>query len=294
MKHVYHSKTNHPSLLPTILLWLLVGNCLASPADAQWRSKKKKQLKDTGTKLFTPTDNASDPSASARNAWSIVLVTFRGQNHAQNAAKGLWKVQNEASLSDAYTQKRSEQSTIIAFGQFADPSSPEAQSALARVKNTLVNNARPFASAFLAPPSLTLAKQTLDRYDLRNAKKLHGAKDNTRLEYRALYTLQVGVYTRLDRNPTPQEIAEFRKIAENAAAILRQEGELAFFYHGITKSMVTVGIFGTDDFDPQNLNQQSPALTATRNRFPYNLLNGKAYRNNLTGKLQQSGLVNIP
>jgi hypothetical protein len=155
---------------------------------------------------------------------------------------------------------------------------------------------KPFSGAFLAPP--TEIHGTMPEFDLSNAKKLNGDW--------VLYTLQVGVYSREDQKAaTPAEMAEFRKTAEEAVVQLRREGEQAFYSHGPNRSMVTIGLFGTEDFDATS-KFESPALRALRKRFPYNLQNGMGIKQRFTvtdpktgqqmkkERIQPSGLVQVP
>ena len=97
------------------------------------------------------------------------------------------------------------------------------------------------------------------------------------------------MYTRRDKAATPKEMAEFRKHAELAVTTLRREGEQAFYYHGPTGSMVTVGLFGQDDFDPQAAGVESPMLKQVRKRYPYNLLNGQGMKENVKVQLEGGG-----
>ena len=131
----------------------------------------------------------------------------------------------------------------------------------------------------------------LFRERLVQAKAMFGSE--------ALYSLQIAVYGRRDLpNPSEADLAETRKAAEQAAIRLRQEGEQAFYYHGPRMSMVTIGVFGIDDFDPQTPSYKSSRLLAAQKRHPYNLYNGagiKEKRNPRSeGKLQPSNLVALP
>src|SRR5262249_24035027 len=107
------------------------------------------------------------------------------------------------------------------------------------------------------------------------------------------------VYGRRDLpNPTQADLTEARKAAEQAAARFRQEGEQAFYYHGPRMSMVTIGAFNIEDFDPQTPSYQSTRLLEVRKRHPYNLYNGAGIKviNKANGRseLQPSSLVEIP
>lgn len=263
--------------------------------------QKNTDLKKEGEALFNPGKSPTATGDPASNsAWSIVLTSFRNEDQAAQAAAALQTIRAEAGLAEAYAEPRGE-ATVIAFGRYADPASRQAQTDLARVRAaTMLSGGEPrkvFASAFLAPPAEI--KGANADYDLRNARRLNGKW--------ALYTLQMGVYSREDRKaPSPSDLAEFRRTAEEAVAKLRREGEPAFYYHGPNRSMVTIGLFGEDDFDAERSMDKNPSLTALRQRFPYNLQNGLGIKQKfritdpdsgrqvVKEKLQPSNLVGIP
>src|SRR5690606_17423075 len=85
-----------------------------------------------------------------------------------------------------------------------------------------------FATAFLAPPAGDPDPGAIPQYHLSRARIEFGAQSR--------YTLQIAVYE--SNNP-----AEARRAAEQAAAQLRADGEPAFYYHGPSRSMVTLGAF---------------------------------------------------
>ncbi len=80
-----------------------------------------------------------------------------------------------------------------------------------------------------------------------------------------------------------------------AVAAAPQDGELAFYYHGPTKSMVTVGLFGDRDYDPAT-DRRSDRLLQTQRRFPNNMLNGRTIIERRIGgnRTQPSSLVMVP
>ena len=242
----------------------------ATPAFAQSGGKPKDSLKKEGEKIFGPGKGKDAPGKdAAASYWSVVIEAFRGDDQELTARDGLAKLRSEAGLTDAYLEKRGT-ATVIAYGRYADGTSKEAKEGLERVRNTEVIIAnvktRPFDRAFLAPPSDIPG--TMPEWDLRNAKKTNGDW--------VIYTLQMGVYTRRDKSASKEEMAEFRKTAEKAVSALRREGEQAYYYHGPTGSMVTIGLFGKDDFDPQAPGVESAELAALRKRYPFNLFNGQA------------------
>lgn len=266
----------------------------SQPKQKSTPKKNAEQLKKEGKELFG--DGGEKPAEGASPAhWSIVLVSFREGEQDAEAQRGLERVRNLAGLKDAYLEKRGP-ATVIAYGKYETEAAGKKD--LERIRKLSVTEAgitgTPFSTAMLAPPAEI--KGSMPEYDLRNVRKER--------EW-AAYTLQVGVYGRIDGAPTAKELDEFRAAAEKAAVQLRREGEEAYYVHGPNKSMVTVGIFSLEDFDSQT-GYEAPQITQLRKRYPYNLLNGQGVRHTVkitdpkTGKvtrqqqLQKSALTNIP
>jgi hypothetical protein len=246
----------------------------AEPQPREKTSQPSRDRREEGRDLFKPPAKGGGETATASN-WSIVLFAFRGEAQQPDAQRALTVVQGEWGLPDAYLDRRG-QTTVVAYGHFDNPQAPHAQAELQRIRAVEAiiegERQRPFEFAFLAPPANIPGSQP--EFDLRNAQKLHGKW--------AMYTLQVGLYRRDDGKPaSAAEVAEFRRLAEQAVLNLRREGEQAFYYHGPTGSTVTVGLFGAEDFDPQ-LSLESPRLRTLRQRYPNNLLNGAGIKRRMT------------
>lgn len=235
-----------------------------------------------------PSDGVLPPKTD-RAAWSVVIAVFRGEDHAREAQQMLARVRSEGRLPEARAQRRGP-ATLITVGSFSGPDDADAQRELKRVHALEVNGDRPYPKAYLAPPEEGPLDGQMPQFNLAMVRGVMGPS--------ALYTLQVGVYGRRDLpRPSEADLAEARRAAEQAALRLRQEGEQAFYYHGPRMSMVTVGVFNIEDFDPQVPSYKSPRLTATQKRFPYNLYNGKGVNERVKGgneRLQPSNLVAIP
>lgn len=224
----------------------------------------------------------------ARGGWTIVLASFRGEDQQIVAGDALGAIR-AGGLTEAYSQVRGP-ATVLAIGRFDKPSDQAAKDELARVRALEIDGVRPFTTAFLAPPDATTDLGGKPEYNLLSAREQFGAD--------ALYTLQVGAYGPTDLNaPKPGELEEARRAAEQAASILRAEGELAFYYHGPTRSMVTIGVWGSKAFD-EDLKMTDPTINAAQKRFPYNLYNGQGVKVKVggakTAALQKSGLVRVP
>lgn len=266
---------------------------LSAPAMAQSKSKedqKKEEILKEARKVF---GKEGEPGGSGEakepGGWSVLVGIFRGDKHEEEAAKVLAEFRTAGMLPEAYAQKRGE-ATCILVGSFTGPDDPNAQAELKRIQSIEINRATPYAGSYLAPAHRTDLKGSIPEYNLVQAKLLYGKQ--------AVQTLQVGVYGREDIDrPTEKDLKECRTAAEEAVIRLRQEGELAFYYHGPRRSMVCIGVFDLSDFDPQVPSYKSSRLREAQKRFPYNLYNGQAIRVKRPGQapaLQPSNLVAIP
>ncbi|MGP1273198.1 MAG: hypothetical protein ACTS22_07680 [Phycisphaerales bacterium] len=259
------------------MVWLaLVGGCGSGSGSARGSGGDRS---GEGALLFGGGVAANPQDAES---WSIGLMVFAGPDRAVLAEEAANELRSASSvLADAFASERGERSAVL-LGRFASPSSREALEALERVRGLRLGGERPFRSAFFVPPTGGGAADL----DLRTARSQYGAD----------YSLQIGVYGRADAKPlTEQELREVRASAEEAARRLRREGELAFYYHGPSLSMVTVGVFTQRDME-----LGSAELSAARERFPHNLLNGQGIRQRVmteTGEqwvLQPSFPVAVP
>ena len=225
-------------------------------------------------------------SISADDAWTIVLAAFRGEEAAQGAQFALARVVDEGRLKSARVERRGE-AYLLTYGRFDGPSDPRVAAELKRVQELEMRGIKPFERALLTPPEP--AGGRVPEYDLSQARAFYGSG--------YVYTLQIGVYGRDDgRPPSDSDRAEARRAAEEAVAVLRSEGEQAFYYHGPNFSSVTVGLFREDEVDPQTGMRSAP-FYGLQAKFPYNLLNGAQRTVRLSGSRaqpQRSALVAIP
>ncbi|MEM9166520.1 MAG: hypothetical protein AAGB48_05790 [Planctomycetota bacterium] len=233
-----------------------------------------------GSALFGGSGSAGSPQHAG--SWSIGLMVFSGPDRAARAVQAADGVRTQhRALRDAFVEERGDRAVVL-VGRQSSPSSREAVAALDRIRALRIGDGQPFVNAFYVPPT----EGRPGDLDLRSARTV----------YRGLYSLQVGVYGRADtRPPTEKELSEFREAAEEAARELRARGELAFYSHGPTLSMVTVGTFSEADLEPGAV-----AVARLRERFPNNLLNGRGVRQRVMTEsgqewvLQPSFLVSVP
>lgn len=263
------------ALVTACIFFLAVAGCASSPSS------------DSPAAAPAPTRDSSPsgtPSATAfpDAGWTIVLAAFSGpdaRGQALAAAENLRSV--APSIGAVRVQDRGRGAAIVT-GSYRSPGDAAAQRDLARIREFTINSGTPFASAFLAPP--------VGRPDPGNTPQYHLSRAFVEFGAQSRYTLQIAVYESPNQN-------EARRAAEQAAAQLRADGEPAFYYHGPSRSMVTLGAFtaaeaGLDTGLP------GPILAEFQRRHPYNLFNGRQLLQRMPGQSRQvpqpSFLVEIP
>lgn len=264
-----------------VLGGLLSGLAALCCAGCQGKPSPESAVRAEGEAIFGTSQQAGPPGAEpAPSAWSIVVIAFQGPEQEEAARVALGRTRSVGGLTGAYAEKRG-RSTVIAYGRYDRPDSPEAQADLRRIRSLEVEGGRPFSGAVLAPPE-GQGTGRMPELDLRRVKATYGPD--------AIYSLQIGAYGRDDRRPPKdeKERAEFVRLAEDAAAQLRREGHQAFYFHGPNMSLVTVGVFGPDDYDPRDPENRSARLRAAEQAHPHNLLNGKGIKVRMRGVPESS------
>lgn len=260
-----------PHIFVCILIGIAFGGCQArsgGPQQAESGAATADQAE--GQALFGGARPA--PGDPVREAWTIVVYGYRGEGRAEAARDALDWISRNTGMTGFRPEERGD-ATVIAYGRYTDPRSDRALADLARLKAVEVEGAYPFEGAILTPPAYT-GLGGHPEYDLRRARQ--DFPD-------AAYTLQVGFYGvpgRLLSELPAKDQQEIRQAGEQAAVSLRREGELAFYYHGPTGTTVTVGVFTAEDIDLLK-QYESLQVKALRERFPYNLVNGKELRQRL-------------
>ena len=214
-------------------------------------------MRAEGAKLFGA---PSDAATTRAPAWRLVLASFTGDNAVQEANASLPAFRTRGKAPDAFVEAR-RRGAIIAIGAYDDPTSAKAQRDLKRTRAILVDGKPVYSGAFFAPPEARRAGANPE-FDLATARQRFGKSIR--------YTLQVAVYESDNR-------AEAARLAEEAAATLRRDGERAFYYHGPNRSMVTIGLFTDRDYDPQD-GEVSPKIKELLARHPRHLYNGMGVR----------------
>lgn len=290
--------SRHPARRRAVGSALLAAALFLSPAQSLAQNNKQpapsKELQDEARKVLKP--NNAPPSKDAKDQsqtsgkWCIALASLRGPERDEATPVALDRIRTKGQLPNAYADRRAN-ATIIAYGQYDSPDDPQAVADLKRIREIQVDGQSPYIFAILSPPAEANKIGNLPEYNLVQAKRLFGED--------ALQSLQVAVYGRDDlKNPTEKDLQECRAKAEEYCTQLRREGEVAFYYHGTRRSMVTIGVFDITDYDPQLPTFNSQRLAELKKRHPYNLYNGAAIREKRPGqkegRLQPSTLVKIP
>jgi hypothetical protein len=243
-----------------LVVWTLTLALVASAALAQGgrRREQEKDRRERGREVLSPSSTGGAQGEGQRAGWSIVLEVYSGPDALNQAQAALARTAVDSGRNDVFI-RTTERGAAIVAGSYDGYDSPRAQADLQAVRARLVNGRAQYGSAFLAPPPGTTDPGRVPELNLETARQTFGS--------RAQYTLQIAVYEAQKRD-------EAKRAAEEAALRLRREGELAFYYHGPQRSMVTVGVFGDTDFD-RHLRPRSALLLALRERYPLNLLNGQ-------------------
>jgi len=209
--------------------------------------------------------------------WAILIRTFDGKGHAKQAKQFVKKLQQDTNMSDLWTKKH-DGKTYVYRGRYFDPNGIAASDELRQTRMTQFEDERPFQH-------VTVAQVVRKRIEPGDAGEVEVTADMdlSRHSNQDLYSLQVGVY---DEDYGKGR----RRAAEQFAAVLRSEGDKAFFYHKPYRSTVTVGLFAREEaFVPMRVGNHtqdaySPAVRELQKKYPYNLLNGRTIIEKSGGK----------
>ncbi len=221
-----------------------------------------------------------DPSGS--EFWAIVLSTFSGENHEQAAANMVGQLGGvDASLTSGSRVHTKDVGSYVIYGRFGSPQSPEAKSALQRIRGIKIGGNAVFPRAMFTRITIPVDPARLHPHDLRQARLPHP-------DAYPLYSMEVAVW--VAEGDTERALHDAQRRAEADAARLRAQGFEAYFYHDGTKrvSSITIGRFFHEDWDAQ-ANLESSRVTRVRQSFPVRLMNGEQVdevliHNKATGK----------
>jgi hypothetical protein len=230
--------------------------------------------------------SASTAEPTIEDSWLVVLLTIDAQSPgaAETAAIAAEEVRSQGGLSQARAVLRGDAWLVVA-AEFSREQDEAAREEHTRIRSLKFDQAQPFAAATLLAPAKRGEAGTLPEFDLAT---LRG-----RIPAGVEYTLQIGIYQVDDGTevPTEKQLKEIRAAAETAVKTLRADGVEAFYWHGPTRSTVTVGLFREADIQRTAreggkeivVPQRSEKLAAAQAAFPQNLVNGMAIRVRVQG-----------
>lgn len=222
-------------------------------------------------------------------SWAIALGRISGEQHRQIAETQKARLVNATGMTDVWTQDEGAVSMVY-FGRYESPQDPRAQADMTRWQKLVASGKVKLPVLMLTPVSPGAnASGDVAQFDLRNTAN------------RGAYTLQIGYYDEtLEKDPRFKGTT-FRQVCEDAVAALRKEGHEAYYYHGPTRSMVTLGVFRENDIevklDRSGAPIYSPQVEKLRKEFPYNTANGLTMRETMQDGQKRdlpSFLVRIP
>jgi hypothetical protein len=256
----------------------LPAGCASAPAE-----KNSSSLSDDGSGPASALDLGEDwaAAATARDGepgsidrrssfWTIVLGTYTGPNHEQAAAN---MVQSCTTLDPRLAAARvhtTSKGSMVIYGTFESPESPDAQQALEMVKSIERANRPVFARALLSRINPRYQRGEFRPNELMSVRQQYPNVD-------PLYTLQIAVWG--DFGSGTMSLAEIRRRAEQQVRRLRAEGYDAYFHHDEDRklSLVTIGLFDHRAIDPAS-SLYSPDVERLLRQFPEHLVNGEPLR----------------
>ncbi|MCC5787354.1 MAG: hypothetical protein JJU33_11710 [Phycisphaerales bacterium] len=282
---------------------LVLAGCAGGSGSTQAQSGAGQS--QVGSELFGSNSGGArggrgGSASQSDSGWSIVIAHFPAdEDGAQRANYALQRVRTAGRLPEARMEDRGDRIVII-YGSYTDLNDRRAREDLQRIRGLTIDDERPYSRAIIGPPAVREVYGEIPEFDLRNARQHHGQDKD--------FTLQIAIYGRQDGDrPSDRELTEIRRTAETAVAELRREGQEAFYFHGSTRSTVTVGLFTEDEVGGRGADgvrrSESMRLREVRREHPNNLLNGQGIRERIPGtrgnaernfRLQPSQLVMVP
>lgn len=263
------------TLLALIILCALITPCCGPEKTAQPTPQLNNALdlgQDWDRSQATP-QRANAPNhqsnAASQAQWTIVLGTFTGDDHAQQARIIHQQITAALPQLRAAEVRSTERGSMLIFGRYPAADDTRAKSDLEQIKETTFNDLPVFARAFLSPlpRQQTTTARTSSPFDLMRVREQYP-------NVHPLYTLQVALWSDFDSGA--MSLPEVRRRAEEYAQQLRQQGFDAYVYHDdVAKhSLVTVGLFNRTAVDAST-GEFSPEVRNLMRRFPHHLVNGE-------------------
>ena len=220
--------------------------------------------------------------------WGVLLTQYRGRDSQAQARQLIQHLRREAGVTDAWAIN-APNATSVYRGRFADPSTEAAHRTLTETRRIELDGERPFADARLTSPHLGGVTGG-------DGGGGGGGDPIDLAQYPNYYSLQVGFFD--DHHGSDR-----RRAAEQWARELRDEEHQAYYYHGPTRSMVTIGLFryeqaftAVDDprrqADQARVDAYSGRVRQLQQEFPHTLANGHPlYLEDEQGRRQEQPTV---
>ncbi|MSR69680.1 MAG: hypothetical protein EXS17_04965 [Phycisphaerales bacterium] len=243
----------------------------AAPLQVETESDAVANESEAGqvSKVANVAKASESESTDADRRWSIVLLSFTGEDNALLAEAACVNVRGRyPNLAKSFVRQRSSGSVVV-IGRFAGPGDPAVKPMLNELHSIVDGATRPFARAMLARLE-TSKESAMGAFDLRRARQANPTA-------RALYSVEVAVWSDFGSNEISLE--DIRKNAEAHTKKLRSQGFTAFFHHDDDRrmSIVTIGLFGPDAYNAQTM-LHSSEVDAIKKKFPKLLVNGEELR----------------
>lgn len=214
------------------------------------------------------------------SGWVIVLDFLSGPTHERAAAQRRIGLVGELGRDDIAIRSRSGGSAVV-MGSYASADDPRAQQDLEWVRSVSNGRTQPFSRAYLLPPTNEGAAS--GKNEEWNLAGIRERREGSGMDL----TLQVAVFA------GDGDLARARAEAEAFAVELRRAGERAYFFHGASLSVVTVGLFTNSEADGSGAPASRAAREAQR-AHPLNLKDGQDPIPDRAGVPQSSALMRIP
>lgn len=230
-----------------------------------------------------PPSKGSKQNRSRRAAdegWAILLESFEGSNRFRRANDLVRRLGLDQRIDGLWMQESGGGKANVYRGRYPNIADPRALADLDEVRNLSVDELKPYEDVEFVSLGGDGQGGNMNPLDLR--------------AFTGYYTLQIGFYD-------SEFGSEFRDAAERAAKALRKDGEQAYFYHGVHRSMLTVGLFTDEDFERDGpVHVYGPRILTLQEKYPDNLANGRQLlvtaRDGgvVEQRAQESSLVRVP
>lgn len=221
----------------------------------------------------TTRDDGFRSTALDREGWAILIRAFTGRDARQQADALRSRLTRELRVPDVWVRAEHGQWSVYR-GRYGAGNEMAARQDLRQTRMLVLDGRRPFEDATLAALSLGGVGRGDDPADAAAADDELNLRNHAA---RAEYTLQVAFFDEAGGG-------QYRQAAEAYARQLRTQGEQAFYLHGKTMSLVTVGLFSQQDVPTQRSigpdgvpvvsQSYGPKVRELQQRFPHNLGNG--------------------